>query len=35
MAAGIICVERIPGWIRVAPHASTSDETVAMLAEAV
>ena len=33
MAAGVICVERIPGWIRVAPHASTSDRTVAMLAD--
>lgn len=35
LAAGVICVERIPGWIRVAPHASTSDETVAMLAGAL
>ena len=35
IAAGIICVERIPGWIRVAPHASTSDETIALLAEVV
>lgn len=35
MAAGVICVERIPGWIRVAPHASTSDQTVAMLADAL
>lgn len=33
MAAGVICVERIPGWIRVAPHASTTDATVRMLAD--
>lgn len=35
MAAGVICVERMPGWIRVAPHASTSDRTIAMLADAL
>lgn len=35
MAAGVICVERMPGWIRVAPHASTSDRTMAMLAYAL
>ena len=35
MAAGVICVERIPGWIRVAPHASTTDGTVRMLADAL
>lgn len=34
-AAGVVCVERVPGWIRVAPHASTSDRTLAMLAEAL
>lgn len=34
-AAGIVCVERMPGWIRTAPHASTSDETMRMLAEAL
>ncbi len=35
MAAGVICVERIPGWIRLAPHASTTDRTLAMLAESL
>lgn len=35
IGAGVICVERIPGWIRVAPHASTSDRTVAMLEETI